>query len=105
MDATLQRSDPLDALLAYTRFWLAMAWTVLSTVVIFTLTLFGLLMPGSAARRWHGFCARIWAAGILRVARCPLVVTRLLEQPPQGGFLYFSNHHSILDILALFVVL
>jgi 1-acyl-sn-glycerol-3-phosphate acyltransferase len=105
MDATLQNTEPLDALLAYTRFWVAMAWTVVSTIVCFTLTLFGLLMPAATARRWHGFCGRIWGAGILRVARCPVVVTGLLKNPPQGGFLYFSNHHSMLDILALFVAL
>jgi len=34
-----------------------------------------------------------------------VLVTRLLDAPPRGGFLYFSNHHSILDILALFVAL
>src|ERR1041384_7263847 len=105
MDVTLQNTEALDALLAYTRFWVAMAWTVVSTVVCFTLTLFGYFMPAATARRWHGFCGRIWGAGILRVARCPVVVTGLLKNPPQGGFLYFSNHHSMLDILALFVAL
>ncbi|MGZ6126396.1 MAG: lysophospholipid acyltransferase family protein, partial [Myxococcales bacterium] len=37
--------------------------------------------------------------------RCPVVVTWLLDAQPRGGFLYFSNHHSMLDILALFVAL
>ena len=106
MDATLQETDPLDALLAYTRFWMAMAYTVVATVVMFTATLLGLLIPGDAGRRWQLFCARTWAAGILRAARCPVVITRTSnERPPEGGFLYFSNHHSMLDILALFVAL
>lgn len=106
MDVTLQRTDPLDALLAYLRFWLAMAYTVVTTIVMFTMTLFGLLVPGEAGRRWQLFCARTWAGGILWAARCPVVVTRTSdERPPEGGFLYFSNHHSMLDILALFVAL
>ena len=106
MDLTLSQSEPLDVFLAYCRFWVAMAYTVVATVVMFSLTLFGLLIPGDAGRRWQLFCARTWAAGILRAARCPVVVTRVSnEPPPAGGFLYFSNHHSMLDILALFVAL
>ena len=106
MDATLQNTDALDALLAWCRFWTAMAYTAVSTVVMFTMTLFGLLIPGDAGRRWQLWCARTWAAGILRAARCPVVVTRTPDsRTPQGGFLYFSNHHSMLDILALFVAL
>jgi 1-acyl-sn-glycerol-3-phosphate acyltransferase len=107
MDATLNRehADSVDALLAYARFWLAMAFTAVDTVVMFTLTLFGLLIPGEAGRRWQLICARTWAAGILWASRCPVMVTRLSSDVPQGGFLYFSNHASILDILALFVAL
>jgi 1-acyl-sn-glycerol-3-phosphate acyltransferase len=108
MDTALhpeQSAASLDALAAYARFWLAMAWTAVDTVVMFTLTLFGLLVPGESGRRWQLFCARTWAAGILWAARCPVVVTRLSDDVPQGGFLYFSNHESILDILALFVAL
>ncbi|HTO96366.1 MAG TPA: lysophospholipid acyltransferase family protein [Myxococcales bacterium] len=105
MDVTLKGSAELDHALACARFWLAMAWTALATVFFFTLTLFGLLVPGQAGRRWQLWCARTWAASILWAARCPVVVERLLEAPPQGGFLYFSNHHSMLDILALFVAL
>ena len=107
MDFTLQRqSEQVEALLAYARFWAAMAYTVVATVVMFTLTLLGLLVPGEAGRRWQLFCARTWAAGILRAARCPVIVTRLPgAKTPSGGFLYFSNHHSMLDILALFVAL
>jgi len=106
MDLTLSHSEPVEIVLAYIRFWLAMAYTIMATVVMFTLTLFGLLVPGDAGRRWQLFCARTWAAGILRAARCPVVVTRLSTEPsPAGGFLYFSNHHSMLDILALFVAL
>lgn len=97
--------ERLDALLAYARFWLAMAFTAVWTVVCFTGTLFGLLVPGDAGRRWQLYCARTWAAGILRAARCPVQVTRLSRAVPAGGFLYFSNHASMLDILALFVAL
>lgn len=107
MDLTLSsRSEPLEIALAYVRFWVAMAYTVVATVLMFTVALFGMLVPGDAGRRWQFWCARAWAAGILRAARCPVVVTRVSEDPaPAGGFLYFSNHHSMLDILALFVAL
>ena len=105
MDLTLKTSAEVDHALAYARFWLAMAWTAVATVIFFTLTLFGLLVPGDAGRRWQLWCARTWAASILAAARCPVVVTRLLDEAPAGGFLYFSNHHSMLDILALFVAL
>jgi len=105
MDLTLKKSADADVALAYLRFWLAMAWTVFATVLFFTLTLFGVLVPGDAGRRWQLWCARTWAASILAAARCPVVVTRLLEATPRGGFVYFSNHHSMLDILALFVAL
>jgi 1-acyl-sn-glycerol-3-phosphate acyltransferase len=105
VDVTLKGSAELDHAFAYARFWLAMTWTVFATVFFFTLTLFGLLIPGDAGRRWQLWCARTWAASILAAARCPVVVLRPLEAPPQGGFLYFSNHHSMLDILALFVAL
>jgi len=105
MDLTLKKSADADVALAYLRFWLAMAWTVFATVLFFTLTLFGVLVPGDAGRRWQLWCARTWAASILAAARCPVVVTRLLQATPRGGFVYFSNHHSMLDILALFVAL
>jgi 1-acyl-sn-glycerol-3-phosphate acyltransferase len=105
LDATLKSAAELDHALAYARFWLAMAWTALATVLFFMLTLFGLVIPGDAGRRWQLWCARSWAASILAAARCPVVVTRLLDAPPRGGFFYFSNHHSMLDILALFVAL
>ena len=98
-------SERADALLAYTRFWMAMAFTVVWTVVMFSLTLFGLLVPGDAGRRWQLYCARTWAAGILWAARCPVQVERVSQEVPRGGFLYFSNHASMLDILALFVAL
>jgi 1-acyl-sn-glycerol-3-phosphate acyltransferase len=105
MDAILRSgAESLDATLAYARFWLAMAFTAFWTVLIFTMTLFGLLVPGDAGRRWQLFWPRVWGGGILWAARCPVVVTWLAE-PPRGGFLYFSNHQSILDILALFVAL
>jgi hypothetical protein len=69
-ESTLEtRSDPLDAALAYLRFWSAMAFTVVFTVVMFAATLFGLLVPGDAGRRWQLFCARTWAAGIRRRTR------------------------------------
>jgi 1-acyl-sn-glycerol-3-phosphate acyltransferase len=97
--------ERLDAVLAWARFWLAMAFTVVWTVICFTMTLFGLLVPGDAGRRWQLWCARVWAGGILKAARCPVEVTRLSQDVPQGGFLYFSNHASMLDILALFVAL
>ncbi|MCA1826398.1 MAG: lysophospholipid acyltransferase family protein [Myxococcales bacterium] len=106
MDLTLSHGEPVETVLAYVRFWLAMAYTVVATALMFTLTLFGLLIPGERGRRWQLFCARSWAAGILRAARCPVIVTRLPDAPlPAGGFLYFSNHSSILDILALLVAL
>lgn len=108
MDLTFsaaQAAERADAPLAYLRFWMAMAFTVVWTVVMFTLTLFGLLVPGESGRRWQLFCARTWAGGILRASRCPVVVTRVSHEVPSGGFLYFSNHASILDILALFVAL
>src|SRR5690242_7412462 len=81
-----------------------MAYTVVATVVMFTLSLIGMLVAGDAGRRWQLWCARAWAAGILRAARCPVIVTRLSGDPaPAGGVLYFSNHHSMLDILAVLV--
>jgi 1-acyl-sn-glycerol-3-phosphate acyltransferase len=105
MDAILRSgAESLDATLAYARFWLAMAFTALWTVAMFTMTLFGLLVPGDAGRCWQLYWPRVWGAGILWAACCPVMVTRLGEAP-EGGFLYFSNHQSILDILALFVAL
>jgi 1-acyl-sn-glycerol-3-phosphate acyltransferase len=95
---------PLNITLAYARFWLAMAFTVFWTVTCFTATLLGLLVPGDGGRRWQLFCARTWGRGILRAAGCPVEVEKLSPRPA-GGFLYFSNHHSMLDILALFVAL
>jgi 1-acyl-sn-glycerol-3-phosphate acyltransferase len=105
MDAAVTRFEPLDAALAYARFWLAMAFTVVATVFWFSMTLFGLLVPGDAGRRWQLLCARSWAASILWAARCPVEVERPFGEVPQGGFLYFANHASMLDILALFVAL
>ena len=98
-------AERVDALLAYLRFWIAMSFTAVWTVVMFTMTLFGLLVPGEPGRRWQLWCARTWAAGILWTARCPVDVTRLSAEVPKGGFLFFSNHASMLDILALFVAL
>ena len=43
MDLTLSESEPLEVFFAYCRFWVAMAYTVVATVVMFSLTLFGLL--------------------------------------------------------------
>jgi 1-acyl-sn-glycerol-3-phosphate acyltransferase len=105
-DAVIHSSDPLDVGLAYARFWLAMAFTVFATVFWFSMTLFGLVIPGDRGRRWQLFCARSWGASILWAARCPVRVERTSDEPaPEGGFLYFANHHSVLDILALFVAL
>jgi len=105
MDAILRSgAESLDATLAYTRFWLAMAFAAFWTVFNFTMTLFGLLIPGDTGRRWQLFWPHIWGGGILWAARCPVEVTKL-GPVPKGGFLYFSNHQSILDILALFVAL
>src|SRR3954471_24323773 len=107
MDLTLRSgwAEGFDATLAYLRFWLAMAFTAFWTVFVFTMTLFGLLIPGDGGRRWQLFWPRVWGGGILWAARCPLEVTKLAP-PPQGtGFIYFSNHQSVLDILALFVAL
>ncbi len=98
-------AERVDALLAYLRFWIAMSFTAVWTVVMFTMTLFGLLVPGEPGRRWQLWCARTWAAGILWTTRCPVDVTRLSAEVPKGGFLFFSNHASMLDILALFVAL
>ena len=105
MDAAVAPSEGLDAGLAYARFWLAMAFTAAATVFWFSMTLFGLLVPGDAGRRWQLLCARSWARSILWAARCPVEVERLSNDTPKGGFLYFANHASVLDILALFVAL
>ena len=108
MDATFSNetaAERVDALLALARFWMAMAFTVVWTVLCFSATLLGLLIPGDAGRRWQLGCARVWAAGILKAARCPVEVVRLSNEVPEGGFLYFANHASMLDILALFVAL
>jgi 1-acyl-sn-glycerol-3-phosphate acyltransferase len=106
MDHALDENASLDIALAYLRFWLAMAFTVVATVFWFSLTLFGLLIPGDNGRRWQLFCARSWGGSILWAARCPVYVTRVSDEPPpEGGFLYFANHHSVLDILAFFVAL
>src|SRR5262249_9226099 len=105
METAVTLSDGLDAGLAYLRFWLAMGFTALATVFWFSLTLFGLLIPGESGLRWQLLSARGWAASILWAARCPVEVTRLSREVPEGGFLYFANHASVLDILALFVAL
>ena len=94
----------LDFALAYLRFWAALVWGIAMTITAFSLTLFGYLMPRVRARRWFGWCQSFWGATILWAARCPVEV-HFEEPPPTGGFLYFSNHQSILDILALFVAL
>lgn len=102
--------------LGYLRFWGALFWAVLMTITAFSLTLFGYLMPKPRARRWFGFCQRFWGVTILWAARCPVEVEFEEEPPglagsgpaasgPGTGFLYFSNHQGILDILALFVAL
>ena len=99
------RPEGLDAMLAYLRFWLAMGFTAVWTVGCFSFACVGLLLPQRQGRRVQFLAARTWASGILWAARCPVEVERLAP-PPQGtGFLYFSNHSSILDILALFVAL
>jgi 1-acyl-sn-glycerol-3-phosphate acyltransferase len=102
----LQSQDALGIALAYLRFWLAMVFTVIATVFWFSMTLFGLLIPGDRGRRWQLFCARSWGGSILWASRCPVVVRDISGEPrPEGGFLYFANHHSLLDILALCVAL
>lgn len=96
-----------SALLAYARFWIAMAWTAFSSVLFGSIGAFAVFLPVRHARRLQGFCARSWGGSILRVARCPVEVTFLAgeRELPRDGFIYCSNHSSILDILALFVAL
>lgn len=94
-----------SAVLAYARFWLAMAWTATASILAASVAAFGLFLPVRHARRLQGFCARSWGGSILWLARCPVEVTFLSNEVPQGGFIYCSNHSSILDILALFVAL
>ena len=92
-------------LLAWGRFWVAMAWTCIATVIAATGGALGLLMPRETARRWQGLCAVFWAGTILWVARCPVETTFLPGPRPTRAFIYASNHSSILDILALFLSL
>lgn len=101
--AASQRADSL--LLAWARFWVAMVWASIATVLAATGGALGLLMPRDTARRWQGLCAVFWAGTILWVARCPVETTFLPGERPRRAFIYASNHSSILDILALFLAL
>jgi 1-acyl-sn-glycerol-3-phosphate acyltransferase len=106
MDVTVaaphREDDSLSAGLAYLRFWAAMAFSAVATLVAVFTFLLGYL--ARASPRWAYRCARCWARSILWVARCPVEV-ELTAPPPEGGFFYFANHQGILDILALFVAL
>lgn len=95
----------LSLLLAWARFWVAMAWTCLASALAATLAALGLLMPRDLARRWQSLCAVAWAGSILWLARCPVETTFLPGERPRRAFIYASNHSSILDILALFLAL
>ncbi len=95
----------LSVLFAWTRFWVAMLWTCVATVLAASGGALGMLMPRETARRWQGLCAVFWAGTILWVARCPVETTFLPGERPTRGFIYASNHSSILDILALFLSL
>lgn len=100
--------EPLDSLpskiAAYARFWAAMSLTVLATIVFFTGSCFGMLMPRARGRAWMLANAVLWGRAILWASRCPLEVV-VEGKLPEGGFLIFANHQSILDIPALFVAL
>lgn len=99
-----QAETKVSFVLAYLRFWAALVWTLIMTFLAFSGTLAAYAMPRAQGRRWLMRCQRFWGAGILWATRCPVEV-EFLEPPPQGGFLYFSNHQGVLDILALFVAL
>ncbi len=95
----------LSVVAAWGRFWLVMPWACIATVLAATGGALGLLMTRQTARRWQGLCAVFWAGTILWIARCPVQTTFLPGERPTRGFLYASNHSSILDILALFLSL
>jgi 1-acyl-sn-glycerol-3-phosphate acyltransferase len=61
-------------------------------------------MPRALGRRWMLANPPIWARAILFVCGCPVVITRKAPVP-EGGFLVFANHQSLLDVLAVFVAM
>jgi 1-acyl-sn-glycerol-3-phosphate acyltransferase len=97
-------SDPLGVAAAITRYWFAMAFTALSAVFFFTLSLGGLFLPRARGRAYMLDVARWWATCVLWASRCPIDV-QFHGPRPTGGFLFFANHQSVLDIIALFVAL
>ena len=97
-------SDPIGYLAAYLRFWFAMAVTSVTAVFFFSLSTLGLLLPRKRGRAWMLDVARWWATCVLWASRCPIEV-QFHGPRPAGGFLFFANHQSILDIIALFVAL
>ena len=105
MDSAVESRRADSLLLAWARFWIAMAWTCFASAAAATLGALGALMPRELARRWQSLCAVWWASSILWLARCPVETTFLPGERPTRGFIYASNHSSILDILALFVAL
>jgi 1-acyl-sn-glycerol-3-phosphate acyltransferase len=96
--------DPLGVTIAWGRFWLAMLITAVSACFFFTLSLAGVLMPRARGRAWMLDVARWWARVVLWASRCPIDV-QFHGPRPAGGFLFFANHQSMLDIIALFVAL
>ena len=97
-------NDPLGVAAAIARYWFAMAFTALTAVFFFTLSLGGLVMPRARGRAYMLDVARWWATCVLWASRCPIDV-QFHGQRPTGGFLFFANHQSVLDIIALFVAL
>jgi 1-acyl-sn-glycerol-3-phosphate acyltransferase len=98
------REAPLATLAAWARFWAAMLVTIVTMVFCFFWALPGLAMPEVTGRRWMLGAARMWSHCILWAARCKVEVS--FDGPrPEGGFLFFANHQSSLDIPALFVAL
>ncbi len=99
-----QNDGVLSDLLAYARFWFAMAVTVVGAILGFCGATLGLFMPRKLGRRWMLQFPVIWARMILWAARCP--IDAQFEAPlPEGGIFIFANHQSTLDIIALFLLM
>jgi 1-acyl-sn-glycerol-3-phosphate acyltransferase len=97
-------ADFVGYLSAYARFWFAMTVTSVMAVILFCVSTLGLVMPRRRGRRFMLDVARWWARCILWASRCPIDV-QFHGPRPAGGFLFFANHQSMLDIVALFVAL
>src|SRR6478752_1858848 len=89
---------------AHLRFYLALVVTTVTCVMASIASMFGLLMPKKLGRRWMLYMPVLWSKCILWASRCPLEIT-FHEPLPEGGYLVFANHQSILDITGIFLAM